>query len=365
VHDHLVQRGGGDRVVISMARAFPGAPVHTAFFRPDNTYPELAAFDIRPLPIGRIPGLRMHHRAALPLLAPAFSRLRLDADVMVCGSSGWASGAHTTGRKIVYFHALARWLHERAAYLATSGPLPRLGLAPLAPWLRRWDKRAVGSADRLLVYSQAMAGEVERVYGLRAEVLPPPVTVDPVGPTRPLDVAPGFALCVCRLTAYKNIDVVIEAFRLRPHDQLVVAGTGPDEARLRATAPPNVTLLGQVDDLAMRWLYGNCRLMVSAAFEPFGLVTLEANVFGRPVAVFGKGGFRDTVVEGMTGRFFGELDAVQVSEAIDQVDGDNVDRAVLQAHAAKWSEATFIARLRRIVAEEAERVRSGDPDRGP
>jgi glycosyltransferase involved in cell wall biosynthesis len=355
VHDHLVQRGGGDRVLVSMARAFPSATVHTAFYRPENTYAELADFDIRPLPIGRIPRFNRHHRAALPLLAPSFGRLRLDADVVVCGSSGWAAGVRASGRKIVYFHALARWLHEREAYLAGWGRFPRLGLAAVAPWLRRWDDRAVRSAHRLFVYSPAMADQVRRVYGLEAEVLPPPVSVDPQGPAQPVDLEPGFALCVCRLIAYKNIDLVIEAFRRRPGDRLVVVGSGPEEGRLRASAPPNVTLLGQADERTMRWLYANCRVMVSAAYEPFGLVTLEANAFGRPVAVFGQGGFRDTVVEGVTGRFFTELDPALISRAVDEVDVDAVDAATLQAHARRWSEEAFIANLRAIVAEEAAR----------
>src|SRR5439155_18141214 len=72
VHDYLTQRGGAERVVLSMLRAFPGSPLHTSLFEPTATFGELASANVVPLPINRIPVLRRHHRFALPALAPAF-----------------------------------------------------------------------------------------------------------------------------------------------------------------------------------------------------------------------------------------------------------------------------------------------------
>jgi glycosyltransferase involved in cell wall biosynthesis len=351
VQDHLVQRGGAERVLLSMSKALPSAPIHTAFYWPEACYAEFEQLDVRPAPIDRVPGLRRRHRATLPVLPFVFSHLRVDADVVVCGTSGWAAGVRTEGKKILYFHSLARWLHERDRYLVEAGLLPRLGSGALLPWLRRWDRKAVESADGFFVYSSSMAEEIDRVYGIAAEVLPPPVTVDAGGPEQePAPLDDGFVLCPCRLMAYKNVDVVIEAFRARPHDRLVVAGGGPEEERLRAMAPANVTLLGQVDDKAMRWLYRRCRAVVSASYEPFGLVTLEANAFGKPAAVLRSGGFRDTVVEGSTGVFFDELAPAAAARSIDALEDLTVDTALLAAHAAQWSEDAFVARLRAIVA---------------
>ena len=93
VHDYLTQRGGAERVVLSLAEAFPGAPVYTSLTTRPGTFPEFADLDVRTLPLDRVALLRRHHRLALPLLAPAFSSLRVDAEVTVCSSSGWAHGA--------------------------------------------------------------------------------------------------------------------------------------------------------------------------------------------------------------------------------------------------------------------------------
>ena len=72
VHDYLTQRGGAERVALSLTRAFPEASLYTSLFAPETTFPEFAKVDVRPLPLNRLAPLRTHHRLALPLLAPAF-----------------------------------------------------------------------------------------------------------------------------------------------------------------------------------------------------------------------------------------------------------------------------------------------------
>src|SRR5581483_232758 len=103
-------RGGAERVVLSLAHAFPGAPLYTSLYEPAGTFPAFADLDVRTMRLNRLAMLRRDHRLALPLLAPAFSQLRVEADVTVCSSSGWAHGARTSGRKVVYCHTPARWL---------------------------------------------------------------------------------------------------------------------------------------------------------------------------------------------------------------------------------------------------------------
>src|ERR671923_1711210 len=112
VHDYLTQRGGAERVVLSMLKAFPGAPVYTSLYYPEGTFEEFREIEIRRSFLDRAVPLRRRHRLALPLLASAFSRMRVDAEVAVCSSSGWAHGARVRGRKVVYCHTPARWLYQ-------------------------------------------------------------------------------------------------------------------------------------------------------------------------------------------------------------------------------------------------------------
>ena len=156
VHDYLTQRGGAERVVLALAAAFPGAPLYTSLYDPAGTFPSFSDLDVRTLPLDRVAPLRAHHRLALPVLAPAFSRLHVDAEVAICSSSGWAHGARVSGRKVVYCHTPARWLYQSDRYLAGRSRAPPRPCRMLAPPLRRWDHRAAASAHRYLVNSNAV-----------------------------------------------------------------------------------------------------------------------------------------------------------------------------------------------------------------
>ena len=261
---------------------FPGAPVHTSLYDPDGTFPEFAELDVRTLPLDRSAVLRAHHRLALPLLAPAFSKLNVQADVTVCSSSGWAHGASTTGRKVVYCHTPARWLYQPDRYLAGQSKVSAAVLSLISPSLRRWDRRAAASADRYLVNSHAVRQRVSDLYGIDAEVVPPPVDVDPQADQEAVPgIEPGFVLCVSRLLPYKNVEAVTAAFGLLPGQRLVVVGSGPLADQITSTSPPNVTVLGRVSDANLRWLYSSSSGLVAASYEDFGLTPVEAASFGR------------------------------------------------------------------------------------
>jgi glycosyltransferase involved in cell wall biosynthesis len=353
VHDYLTQQGGAERVVLALAEAFPAAPIHTSLYDPDGTFPEFSRYDIRTLPLDRLGILRSHHRLALPLLAPAFSRLRVDAEVVICSSSGWAHGAHASGRKIVYCHTPARWLYQADRYLAGSPRWAAATLSVLTPPLRRWDRRAAASADRYLVNSRAVRARVADLYGIDADVVPPPVDMTAGGDAEPVaGIDPGFVLCVSRLLPYKNVEAVTEAFRLLPDRRLVVVGTGPLAQQIAASAPANVTVLGRVDDAGLRWLYRSSIGLVAASYEDFGLTPVEAAGFGRPTAALRWGGFLDTIVEGSTGLFFDEPEPQLIAKAVDRLAATSWQADTLTGHAGQFSTARFVERINAAVDEE-------------
>jgi glycosyltransferase involved in cell wall biosynthesis len=116
-------------------------------------------------------------------------------------------------------------------------------------------------------------------------------------------------LYVGRLAFEKRADQVIDAFRLacemlpRGMIHLVMAGTGPREAVLRAAAPPGVSFLGLLDRRSrLPDLYANCDAFVFASVtETLGLVVLEAMASGLPVIAVPEGGVRDHLRDGRNG----------------------------------------------------------------
>lgn len=351
-HDYLTQRGGAERVVLAMARAFPGARIHTMLYDPDSTYPEFADHDVVTSPLNRLGPLRRDHRVALPLLAPASSRMTVDADVVLVSSSGWAHGFGHTGRSLVYCYSPARWLYQTDTYLGGSPHRSPRGLALLAlrPVLRRWDLRAARASTRYLAISRVVQGRIRGTYGLESEVVPAPHSMDPSAPQVEVPeladwADEGYHLVVSRLLPYKNVDVVVEAVRGTDH-RLVVVGAGPGRDALLAGRPDNVRLVSGLSDAQIRWVYAHSRVLVAPSIEDYGLSPLEAAAFGRPSLTLRAGGYLDTVVEGVTGLHVDAPDPVLVRAGLDEVERHPFDPDVLRAHAARFSEAGFASRLR-------------------
>ena len=128
-------------------------------------------------------------------------------------------------------------------------------------------------------------------------------------------------------------------------ERLVVAGTGPQERTLRAAASANVTLAGRVTDAELRWLYANCRALVAASHEDFGLTPLEAAGFGKPTAALRFGGFLDTVEEGRTGVLFDEPTPLAIKDGLRQLLATSWVAEAAIASAARFSEERFVQRL--------------------
>jgi glycosyltransferase involved in cell wall biosynthesis len=367
-HDYLTQRGGAEKVVLSMSRAFPNAPIYTLLYDPSNTYPEFADRDVRVSPLNSIGVFRRNHRAALPVLPLFASAMHIDADVVVTSSSGWAHGFKTTGRKLVHCHSPARWLYLKDMYLGDdSGLLKRAALATMSGRLRSWDLRAARSVDRYLAVSTVVQQRIADAYGISADVLPSPVAMTQGSATEPVpkllewlsadggaDHADAFYLCVSRLLPYKNVDAVVGAFAGRQR-RLVVVGRGPDADRIAAAKTPNVLMLSNLTDGQMSWLYQHCRGLVAASYEDYGLTPIEAGVWGKPSVVLRWGGFLDTVAEGVTGMYFDRPEAAAIAEALDRFETRTFDGDKIRAHVEQFTEARYAEALYAAVDDLADR----------
>ena len=145
-----------------------------------------------PLPSTGCAAFRATLALALPLLPFASNGMHIDADVVIASSSGWAHGFPTTGRMLVYCHNPARWLYQADDYLGESGRFSprRLAVGALGGPLRRWDRRAALRAHKYLVNSRVVVERIARTYGIRADLVPPPHSIDPTGDRQPVPGSP-------------------------------------------------------------------------------------------------------------------------------------------------------------------------------
>jgi glycosyltransferase involved in cell wall biosynthesis len=353
-HDYLTQRGGAEKVVLSMSRAFPGAPIYTLLFDPTNTFPEFTDRDIRVSKLNKVAPFRRHHRAALPVLPLAAQSIFIDADVVLTSTSGWAHGFRTSGRKLVHCHSPARWLYHRDTYLGDHGSLlKRAVLCATSRYLRSWDRRAALSCDRYLAVSTAVQRRIADIYGIHADVVNPPVAMSPADSVQPVpqvqrwigsDLNEAFYLCVARLLPYKNVDAIVSAFAASDR-RLVVVGRGPEGARIRRMKRSNVLMLSDLSDAQMAWLYQSCRANIAASYEDYGLTPIEAGVWGRPSVVLRWGGFLDTVDDGITGVYFDEPEPRAIAEALDRFEDSSFDPDNIRRHIDQFTEERFAQSL--------------------
>lgn len=358
-HDQLTSRGVAERVVLAMLRAFPKAAVYTTFYDPEATFPEFRDADVRVSRYNRSAFLRRHAQAAAPVLPVAARSVRIDADVVLCSSSGVAHGVRTSGRKLVYWHAPAGWLYQRDGAPGAAPVAPqRLAVRGLRPLLRVWDRRCAAHADRYLATCRAVSERVRGTYGVTADVVAPPYAVSPSSAREPVAALAdwadsGFHLVVSPLRREANIEAVIDAFRGLTQ-RLVVVGDGPLAGRLRAESPVNVRLVGELDDAGLAWVHERAHALLAPSAEDLGLAALEAASFGTPTLAL-HGGHRDTVRDGRTGLFFQAPTPEQIRDAVCRAGARSWDPQLIQAHAQQFSEARFRARLRAAVADVALR----------
>jgi glycosyltransferase involved in cell wall biosynthesis len=352
-HDYLTQLGGAEKIVLSMSRAFPEAPIYTMLYDPETTYPEFADRDVRVSAANKFAPLRKHHRVGLPIYPLVAQSVFIDADVVLTSTSGWSHGFRTNGRKLIYCYSPARWLYLSDKYLGDgSGLVKRAGLALTRPYLKAWDRRQALAADKYYAISTLIKGRIADTYGIDAEVMFAPVAMSQTFTTEPIaemdSSGEDFYLVVSRLLPYKNVDVIVRAFAGSDR-KLVVVGKGPDDERLREMKTPNVLMLSDLTDGQMAWLYKNCRALIAASYEDYGLTPIEAGVWGRPSVALRFGGFLDTIDEGVTGMYFDEPEPRAIDDALDRFEAAAFDPDKIRRHVEQFTEDVFTEKLHTAV----------------
>jgi glycosyltransferase involved in cell wall biosynthesis len=151
-------------------------------------------------------------------------------------------------------------------------------------------------------------------------------------PTSLAGLRPGrgrYLFTVSRLDGAKRVELVVRAMEHARRDvELRVAGTGPDEARLRELAGGNgrIRFCGRVSAAELADLYRGSQAVAFVPFEEdYGYVTLEAMLCGKPVITCtDSGGTTELVSDGETGRVV-EPRPEAIGAAIDELWGSRRD----------------------------------------
>ncbi len=334
VHDYLNQMGGAERVLLALHERFPQAPIYTTIYDAARMDERFRAMDIRTSFMQRLPLVKRRHQPFLPLYPFAIERMDLRAyDLVISDSSAFAKGVVTRADAlhICYCHTPMRWAWNFEDYVERErlGRFSRMILSPFIVWLRQWDYATAARVDYFLANSPNVAARIAKYYRREATVLPPPVDTS----RYTVATTPGdYFLIVSRLIPYKRIDLAVEAFTTLGLP-LRIIGAGRDEARLRRMAGKNIEFLGWRSDDEARAQLANCRALIFPGEEDFGLAPVEAQACGRPVIAYGMGGALASVVDGVTGVFFGEQTPEALAAAVRRFRDEQFDPLVIRRHA--------------------------------
>jgi glycosyltransferase involved in cell wall biosynthesis len=295
-------------------------------------------------------GIEVHRvggRYTLSLAAPMYYGRRLrtepfdvvveDLNKLPFFSPLWGGGAPVA---LIVHH-----LFGTAAFREASLPVAA------ATWLLELPVPLVFRSTPTVAVSESTADDLchRGMQRNRIEVIPNGVDLDLFTPAgRDQRFPEPTLLYMGRLKRYKRIDLLIRAVdslvRGGTPCRLLVAGRGDDRPRLEALreslgVTDHVDFLGFVTEAEKRQLLRKSWInTVTSVKEGWGIVNLEAAACGTPTIASDVPGLRDSVVDGLTGFLVPHGDVEALSRRIEELLGDEDQRAFLGTGAREFAE---------------------------
>ncbi|SOE13654.1 glycosyltransferase involved in cell wall bisynthesis [Hoeflea halophila] len=153
-------------------------------------------------------------------------------------------------------------------------------------------------------------------------------------------------LCVAAFTAEKDHATLLDAWHLvqkaSPRAHLILAGDGPDLARIRARAEglPRVTFLGWRNDVASL-TKGADIVTLASREEGLGSSLCTAQLAGKPVVATAAGGIAEAVSDRETGLLSPPGDAEQLAQNLIAMSEDSAMRRAYGEAGAERARGMF------------------------
>lgn len=350
LHDYFDKRGGGERLVINLARAL-NADIYTGYIDREKTF-GTRGVKVFSLDVKGKPQLYRNIR-----IAKKFESLKLSGYDAYIFSGVWCiSAARNNHPNMLYLHTPLRAIYDlKQHFLEKSNPAARIVLRKFASYWVPKDRRYMEEFDIIGTNSENVKKRVLKFYG--KEIYKKTTAVyTGIETKRYKYVKSGnFYLSAARLDTLKRIDMIIRAFKKMPDKKLVIAGRGPDEKRLKKIADGcnNITFLGGVGDKKLLHLYATCRATIAANMdEDLGLIAIESHASGKPVISIREGGFLETVNK-KNGVFFSNGE--EIPSAVETLERRKWNHKTIQESSKRFDIKVFKSRVNSMIDEAVKR----------
>ncbi|MDI6720561.1 MAG: glycosyltransferase [Methanomicrobiales archaeon] len=347
-HDFFGAVGGAEKVTLCMAKAL-GADVITT--------------DTRALGVLELPGKCISLGETMkipPLKQVSATMMFLNCDFsdeydFFIFSGNWAQYA---GKKhhpnLWYCHSPTRAFYDLySTYLSRQNLVRRQFFRIWANSHRILDQRSIRYMDSIVANSENVRTRIKRFYHRDASIIYPPIDTS----SYPCKEYGNFWLSVNRLYPEKRIELQTEAFRSMPDERLIIVGgysegdhAAPYVNRIRRDLPENVELRGEISEKELVDLYAQCKgFITTARDEDFGMAPVEAMAAGKSVVAVNEGGYRESVIDGVTG-FLVPAEVPAIVGAVRTVSANpELYRQACLARAKMFDRSAFEEQIRRVV----------------
>ena len=359
-HNFMDNIGGAEKVGLTLGRELK-ADLYTTNIDEDKIV-KMGFNDVNLISIARVP-INAPFRQQTAFYK--FKKLKLENkyDFYIIDGDWAMSGAINNKPNLWYVHSPIREIWDSYEYTRNN----------IVPWYYRnlfdiWVKynrylnlKYLKHVQGIACNSQNTKKRIKNFLKREAKVIYPPVD------TKKLYYRPAqnYWLSVNRLFAHKRIEIQMQAFSKLPSENLIIVGPY-EKARhfkkyvefIKSIKPKNVEIKHWVSFDELRHLYANCKgLIATARDEDFGLTPVEAMASGKPVIATNEGGYKETIINDLTGKLIEDIDAEKLARAVDEI-GKNLEKypSVCQQQAEKFDTKVFVQKVKDMINDALSKL---------
>jgi len=192
--------------------------------------------------------------------------------------------------------------------------------------LRAIDKKTAKRYTKIIVNSNYTRKVIKTLYNLKHQITVtyPGIEIGQQNKNYVNYSSNNYILAIGAMIPMKNHINLLRAYHQLPPKyrstlKLVIIGDGPLKEKIQSLADKlglsNLIFQSHVDEQELTSHYKNCKFIVHLALhEPFGLVPIEAALFGKPSIVSNQGGTKEFIRHGENGFLVNPYDPKDVAK---------------------------------------------------
>ncbi|MFH1610778.1 MAG: glycosyltransferase [Patescibacteria group bacterium] len=362
IHDRFQFRGGAERLILIMAKAL-NADIMTEFWIDGETYDRSEVPNKLHILDKGDPELIVwrYFRAQLNFLFKTRKIIRQYNLVIFSGNNCLTASVHLkrNQKHFLYCHAPIR--HVFDLFKKFRKEQKKLWKRIIYYDVGAWGIRIIywlglSRFKTVIANSKNVQNRLIKYCRKQSQVVWPPIQTDKFKWISQQDYYLSFG----RVSELKRVGDIVRAFQTMPDKKLIVSSGGDDLENVKKLAKgyDNIQVLGWVEHNKLRELVGNCLSSIYIPIdEDAGMAQIESMAAGKPVIVNYDGGFKESVIDDVNGKFVPK--DYTIKDLQDTVKWMTPDKAMSMKEdcakqAKKFSEERFIREIKEIVKEVYE-----------